>query len=139
MEIDSNSANTSRQAIDGIVGQFNGGDTATADLTITNNALTVAGTTANPNNAAIGWLFDEETVSCLNVRSNNGTASGSSRDIILDDFTLTAGSASLESGPTDCGGGVCADSQAHLLANNTITDAFSSAGLVSVGTCVTVP
>ncbi len=137
MEIDNNTGNTSRQAIDVIVGDAVG-DAATADVTITNNALTVAGTPANPNNEAIAWLGDRDTTSCLNIRSNNGVASGTRDDIILDDFTDPAGAVNIESGPTDCGG-ACATSEAHLLANNTITDAFSGALIVAPGSCVTVP
>jgi len=138
MEIDGNIANTSRQAIDVITGDAVG-DAATVDLTITNNSLTVAGTGANPNNEAIGWLGDRDTVSCLNVRSNTGVASGTRPDFLIDDFTTAGGSVDIESGPTDCGGAACGTSTAHLLTNNTITDAISGAGLVPVGTCVTVP
>ena len=137
MEISGNTANTSRQAIDVITGDAIG-DAATADLTITNNSLTVAGTGANPNNEAITLLGDRNTVSCLNIRGNNGVASGTREDIILDDFTGPAGAVRLESGAGDCGG-ACATSAAHLLANNTITDADSSATLVAPGTCSTVP
>lgn len=137
MEIDGNTANTSRQAIDVITGDAVG-DAATIDLTITNNSLTVAGTGANPNNEAIGWLGDRDTVSCLNVRGNIGVASGTRPDFLIDDFTTAGGSVDIESGPADCGGS-CGTSQAHLLANNTITDATSGAGLVPLGTCVTVP
>ena len=137
MEISGNTANTSRQAIDVITGDAVG-DAATADLTITNNSLTVAGTGANPNNEAITLLGDRNTVSCLNIRGNNGVASGTREDIILDDFTDPGGVVRLESGAGDCGG-ACPTSEAHLLANNTITDAASDATLVAPGTCSTVP
>ncbi|NJN46232.1 MAG: cadherin-like domain-containing protein, partial [Candidatus Competibacteraceae bacterium] len=138
MEIDNNIANTSRQAIDVITGDAVG-DAATADLTITNNTLTVAGTVANPNNEAIGFLGDRNTTNCLNIRGNNGVASGTMDDILLDDFTSAPGDMVLESGPSDCGG-ACVSAEAHLLANNTISDAFATGiGLVAPGTCNTVP
>ncbi|AKS41561.1 tandem-95 repeat protein [Wenzhouxiangella marina] len=137
LEIDGNTANTTRQAIDGIIGDALG-DAATADLTITNNSLTVSGTAANPNNEAIGWLGDRDTVTCMNVRGNTGVASGTRDDILLDDFTDPGGAMLLESGVTDCGG-ACANSEAHLLATNTITDAFSTAALVTPGSCTVVP
>jgi len=139
MEIDNNTANTSRQAIDIITGDAVG-DAATSDLTITNNTLTVAGTTANPNNEAIGWLGDRNTTNCLNIRGNDAVASGTRDDILLDDFTSAPGSMVIESGNTDCSGGVCASAEAHLLANNTISDAFAAGiGLVAPGTCTMVP
>ena len=135
LEIDGNTGTTSRQSIDVIVGDAVT-DAATADVTITDNALTVTGTAANPNNEAIGWLGDRNTTSCSNIRGNSAVASGTRDDIILDDFTNPAGAVNLESGPSDCGG-ACPTSGAHLLANNGITDALSGATIVAPGSCVT--
>jgi hypothetical protein len=137
LEIDGNMFSTLRQAIDGIFGDAVG-DTATADLTITDNSLTVSGSAAFPNNEAIAWLGDRDTLTCMNVRGNSGVASGTRADIVLDDFTDPAGVVQVESGPTDCGG-ACPNSQAHLLATNAISDASSSAALVAPGSCTTVP
>ncbi|HSR68861.1 MAG TPA: Ig-like domain-containing protein [Acidobacteriota bacterium] len=140
MLIDANIANTTaRQAIDIITGDAVG-DAADVDLTITNNDLTVSGTAANPNNEAIAFLGDRDTNSCLNVRGNTGVASGTREDIAIEDFTTASGTVRLESGATDCGGSPCADGEAHLLANNTITDAFTDPlVLVAPGTCDTPP
>jgi hypothetical protein len=134
-QIDNNTATTSRQAIDVITG--NGpGDTASADLTITNNQLTVIGTAMNPVNEAIGFLGDFTTDNCLNVRDNNATGSGGVVDILIDDFTSAPGALSLESGPTDCGG-ACVNADAHLLSTNTIVSSMSTATLVAPGSCAT--
>jgi hypothetical protein len=138
MEIDGNTGTTSRQPIDAIVGQ-DPGDIGTADLTITDNTFTASGLGTFPNNEGISVTGLENTATCVNVRNNVATASGTREDIALDDVTELAGSFSLESGAADCGGGPCADSEAHLLATNTITDAFASAALVVPGSCATVP
>src|SRR5690606_31110254 len=80
---------------------------------------------------------------CLNIRNNTATVPVGSSDahfIVYEDLNPQT-ELHLESGPTDCGG-VCADAEAHLRAQNTglgkAEDVEAdSPTLVAPGTCAT--
>jgi hypothetical protein len=137
--IDSNIANTSRQGIYIDIGGVPG-DAVDMDLTITNNTVTVVANDGGWYDAIVFAAMDA-TNGCLNIRGNTAVASSPSfaSDISLVNYTNPF-AVFLESGPTDCGGSACADVDAALLANNTITTAGTDPWLlVAPGTCLTPP
>ncbi len=132
--IDNNAmANIRSAGVDGISGDA-AGDAGDIDLTITNNDIGVlAG-----GFEAIAWLADRATSVCANIRTNTLAAAGSD-EVFLDGFsTSSVEGFDLESAATDCGGGVCADADAHLAAVNTLSTVFTdTVDLVAPGTCLT--
>jgi len=107
------------------------GDAAQTYLTITDNRIDVLAGGLE----AIAMLVDRSTTACVNIRGNNLSSAGSD-EVFLDGFT--GAGLSLESAATDCGGGVCANADAHLAANNTLSTTFTdTVTLVAPGTCAT--
>ena len=138
VRVDNNVATSERQVLDFIHGD-SAGDNGDTDITITNNNMTATGNAMAANNEGIAILVDRDVPGCFNIRGNTADGSGSREGIALEDVTDLSGSVRLESSSTECGGAMCANAEAHLLAANTIPDAFADTSiiLVALGTCGT--